>query len=76
VELAERNGELVHLPMILAERVRVLCAGPDTAVHVDYERSLGLADELGIDRRALRPLRDASTSSEDDFEYRPDVAVT
>jgi hypothetical protein len=78
VELAERNGELVHLPMILAERGRVLraIAGRDAAVQVDVERSFDLADELGIDRRTLGPLLDAPAGSENDFGNRPDVTVT
>ncbi len=76
VGLAERAGELVHLPVILAERASVLGAGPDAAVPLDYERSLGLADELGIDRRTLGSWQGASRSSEDDVGNRPDVAVT
>jgi class 3 adenylate cyclase/tetratricopeptide (TPR) repeat protein len=75
VELAERNGELVHLPMILAERARVHSGGRDAAVHVDYGRSLDLADELGIDRGTLGAVPYASTSR-DDVDNRPDVAVT
>jgi len=54
-ELADRNGELVHLPMILSERARILRtrAGNDAPAGVDDRRALVVADELGIDRRTL-----------------------
>jgi class 3 adenylate cyclase/predicted ATPase len=79
-ELAEHNGELVHLPLILAERGRTLrgIAGNDAPVGADLRRAIELADELGIDRRALGLRRAASTVPEADLEAAmpPDVAMT
>jgi class 3 adenylate cyclase/tetratricopeptide (TPR) repeat protein len=63
-DLAEHTGELVHLPVILAERGRrVLAAAPadEARARSDVERSLELADRLGIDRSTL------------DFQHVPSV---
>jgi hypothetical protein len=54
-ELAERTGELVHLPIILAERARAFraFAGNHAAAEADQRRAMGLAAQFGIDRRVL-----------------------
>jgi tetratricopeptide (TPR) repeat protein len=80
VELAEQNGELVHLPMVLAERGRTLraLAGDEAAARVDEQRALDLADELGIDRHVVGPVRETSAAPKatGGTAMQPAVAVT
>lgn len=55
VELAERTGELVHLPAALARRAYLASGrfGNAAAVRADDERARALAGHLGIDRSVL-----------------------